>query len=121
MPVEYSATVNSLVGLIGLMAKALRRKMGKKKYRAFIANATTELLKEHPDLNRAQANMALAEALDIEPNAELYQVQQMFRAVRASSSCEKKDTYYACKKAKAKARMARSPRKRKAKAKKESK
>jgi hypothetical protein len=50
-------SIDALKSILG----AARRKWGKRKYEKLLATTFSELLKEHPDLTAAEANLAAAE------------------------------------------------------------
>ena len=51
---------------------------GKRKYEKLLATTFSELLKEHPDLTAAEANLAAAEAAGATPDVNLLRAKSMY-------------------------------------------
>jgi hypothetical protein len=71
---------------------AARRKWGKRKYEKLLATTISELLKEHPDLTAAQANLAAAEAAGATPDVNLLRAKSMYASARRFHGVGKKTT-----------------------------
>src|SRR6266480_3722637 len=71
---------------VDLLTQALahaRRRFGKKKYEQLLSTAIAELLKEHPDIDRAKARLAALEATGVTPGSDLLRARSMLKAVEA--------------------------------------
>ena len=68
-------SIDALKSILG----AARRKWGKRKYEKLLAATISELLKEHPDLTAAEANLAAAEAAGATPDVNLLRAKSMYR------------------------------------------
>src|SRR5437773_7835813 len=78
---------------VDLLTQALahaRRRFGKKKYEQLLSTAIAELLKEHPDIDRAKARLAALEATGVTPGSDLLRVKSMLKAVKAHTRREQK-------------------------------
>jgi len=78
---------------VDLLTQALahaRRRLGKKKYEQLLSTAIAELLKEHPDIDRAKARLAAIEATGVAPSPDLLRAKSMLKAVEAHSKGERK-------------------------------
>src|SRR5438128_9080610 len=78
---------------VDLLTQALahaRRRLGKKKYEQLLSTAIAELLKEHPDIDRAKARLAALEATGVAPSPDLLRAKSMLKAVESQSKREKK-------------------------------
>jgi hypothetical protein len=62
--------------------RAARHKLGKRKYEGLLAATIAELLKEHPDLDAAEANIAAAEAVGATPDKDLLRAKSMLTSAR---------------------------------------
>ena len=69
---------------------AARRKWGKRKYEKLLATTISELLKEHPDLTAAEANLAAAEAAGATPDVNLFRAKSMYGSARRFHRAAKK-------------------------------
>ena len=67
-------SIDALKSILG----AARRKWGKRKYEKLLAATISELLKEHPDLTAAEANLAAAEAAGATPDVNLLRAKSMY-------------------------------------------
>jgi len=67
----FDCCFNSILG-------AAWRKWGKRKYEKLLATTFSELLKEHPDLTAAEANLAAAEAAGATPDVNLLRAKSMY-------------------------------------------
>ena len=67
-------SIDALKSILG----AARRKWGKRKYEKLLATTFSELLKEHPDLTAAEANLAAAEAVGATPDVNLLRAKSMY-------------------------------------------
>ncbi len=67
-------SIDALKSILG----AARRKWGKRKYEKLLATTFSELLKEHPDLTAAEANLAAAEAAGATPDVNLLRAKSMY-------------------------------------------
>jgi len=77
-------SIDALKSILG----AARRKWGKRKYEKLLATTFSELLKEHPDLTAAEANLAAAEAVGATPDVNLLRAKSMYgSALRLLPSC----------------------------------
>lgn len=56
---------------------AARRKLSKRKYEQLLSATITELLKEHPDLTAAEAQLAAAAATGADPDMHMLRAQGM--------------------------------------------
>src|SRR5438046_8742651 len=77
---------------VDLLTQALahaRRRFGKKKYEQLLSTAIAELLKEHPDIDRAKARLAALEATGVTPSPDLLRAKSMLKAVEAHSTGER--------------------------------
>ncbi len=82
-------SIDALKSILG----AARHKWGKRKYEKLLATTFSELLKEHPDLTAAEANLAAAEAVGATPDVNLLRAKSMYgsalrfhRAARVKAS-----------------------------------
>src|SRR5438132_9224488 len=78
---------------VDLLTQALahaRRRLGKKKYEQLLSTAIAELLKEHPDIDRAKARLAAIEATGVAPSPDLLRAKSMLKAVEAHCRRETK-------------------------------
>src|SRR5436190_6712206 len=71
-------SIDALKSILG----AARRKWGKRKYEKLLATTFSELLREHPDLTAAEANLAAAEAAGATPDANLLRAKSMYDSAR---------------------------------------
>jgi hypothetical protein len=83
MSAEYASALKPIIEVLNSVAKVLKKRYAKKKCGLLMSEAISELLKERPDLNTAQAKLALAKALEIEPSAELFRTEEMFVAAKS--------------------------------------
>jgi hypothetical protein len=117
MPAEYAVALKPIIEALKSVAKVLKKRYAKKKCSLLMSEAISELLKERPDLNTAQAKLALAKALGIEPSPELYRTEGMFLAAKSYAVREESSGYGTGKgpkrKARAKLKMCRSSKSRK--------
>jgi hypothetical protein len=67
-------SIDALKSILG----AARRKWGKRKYEKLLATTFSELLKEHPDLTAAEANLAAAKATGATPDVNLLRAKSMY-------------------------------------------
>src|SRR6266542_6713935 len=67
----FDCCFNSILG-------AAWRRWGKRKYEKLLATTFSELLKEHPDLTAAEANLAAAEAVGATPDVNLLRAKSMY-------------------------------------------
>jgi outer membrane protein TolC len=79
-------SIDALKSILG----AARRKWGKRKYEKLLATTISELLKEHPDLTVAQANLAAAEAAGAIPDVNLLRAKSMYASARRFHGAKKK-------------------------------
>jgi len=78
---------------VDLLTQALgyaRRMLGKRKYEQLLSTTIAELLKEHPDIDRAKARLAAIEATGVAPSPDLLRAKSMLKAVEAHSGGERK-------------------------------
>jgi hypothetical protein len=75
-------TIKPSIDALKSILAAARRKWGKRKYKKLLAATFSELLKEHPDLNEAEANLAAAEAAGATPDANLLRAKSMYGSAR---------------------------------------
>jgi hypothetical protein len=68
-------------GLKGTL-RALKAKFSGRKYRILLSTALRELLKEHPDVSLAEANILAAEATGIQPSPELVRTKEILGEVK---------------------------------------
>ncbi|SRR6266498_5187016 len=61
---------------------AARKRLGKRKYEHLLSAAITELLKEHPDITAAQAQLAAVRATGVDPDASLLRAEEMLHSAR---------------------------------------
>src|SRR6266536_3107968 len=108
-------SIDALKSILG----AARRKWGKRKYEKLLSTTFSELLKEHPDLSAAEANLLAAEATGATPDVNLLRAKSMYgsahrfhRAVKKIATA-RRATGRAKKKA-SRTRQRRAARKRKA-------
>ena len=71
-------SIDALKSILG----AARRKWGKRKYQKLLAATISELLKEHPDLTAAEANLAAADAAKAPPDVNLLRAKSMYGSAR---------------------------------------
>ena len=81
-------SIDALKSILG----AARRKWGKRKYEKLLAITFSELLKEHPDLTVAEANLAAAEAAGATPDVNLLRAKAMYASARRFHPAVKKTT-----------------------------
>ena len=74
-------TIKPSIDAVKSILGAARRKWGKRKYEKLLAATISELLKEHPDLTAAQANLAAAEATGAAPDVNLLRAKSMYGSV----------------------------------------
>jgi hypothetical protein len=93
---------------IGLGAE--RRRLSKRKYKQIVSGVIAELLKQHPDLDSAEAQLAAIQATDAVPDTDFLRAASMLKSALGHS---RRRTMTAAKKVAARARWARqrSPRK----------
>jgi hypothetical protein len=61
---------------------AARKRLGKCKYEHLLSAAITELLKEHPDITAAEAQLAAVRATGVDPDASLLRAEAMLHSAR---------------------------------------
>jgi hypothetical protein len=71
-------SIDALRSILG----AARRKWGKRKYEKLLSATISELLKQHPDLTAAEANLAAAEATGTAPDVGLLRAKSMYGSAR---------------------------------------
>lgn len=71
-------SIDALKSILG----AARRKWGKRKYEKLLSATISELLKQHPDLTAAEANLAAAEATGTAPDVGLLRAKSMYGSAR---------------------------------------
>ena len=79
-------SIDALKSILG----AARRKWGKRKYEKLLATTFSELLKEHPDLTAAEANLAAAEAAGATPDVNLLRAKSMYASAQRFHRAVKK-------------------------------
>jgi hypothetical protein len=75
-------TIKPSIDAVKSILGAARRKWGKRKYEKLLATTISELLKEHPDLTTAEANLAAAEAAGVTPDVNLLRAKSMYGSAR---------------------------------------
>jgi hypothetical protein len=73
-------TIKPSIDALKSILAAARRKCGKRRYKQLLAVTFSELLKEHPDLDTVQANLAAAAAAGATPDADLLRAKSMYRS-----------------------------------------
>ena len=71
-------TIKPSIDAIKSILRAARRKWGKRKYEKLLSTTFSELLKEHPDLSAAEANLLAAEATGATPDVNLLRAKSMY-------------------------------------------
>ena len=71
-------SIDALKSILG----AARRKWGKRQYEKLLSATISELLKQHPDLTAAEANLAAAEATGTAPDVGLLRAKSMYGSAR---------------------------------------
>lgn len=71
-------TIKPSIDALKTILGAARRKWGKRKYEKLLSATISELLKEHPDLTAAEANLAAAEATGTTPDVNLLRARSMY-------------------------------------------
>lgn len=67
------------------LIKVVGSRLSKKRRAQLISTVVAELLKEHPDLDVAEANMAAAQATGEQPTPELFRARRMLINVKAQT------------------------------------
>jgi hypothetical protein len=75
-------TIKPSIDVLKSILGAARRKWGKRKYQKLLAATISELLKEHPDLTAAEANLAAAAAAKAPPDVNLLRAKSMYGSAR---------------------------------------
>jgi hypothetical protein len=71
------------IDVVKASLRAAKHELGKRKHEGLLAAAIAELLKEHPDLDAAEANLAAAEAVGTTPDKDLLRAKSMFASARS--------------------------------------
>ena len=81
-PVTATPFIKVAIHLVKDVLSAARQKLSKRKYEQLLSATITELLKEHPDLSAAEAQLAAAQATGAEPDMRMLRAQSMLTSVR---------------------------------------
>jgi hypothetical protein len=73
------------IDLVKSGLKAARKRLGKKRYDQLVSSVITELLKEHPDLTSAEAQLAAIRATGATPDMHFLRAESMLGSVRRHS------------------------------------
>jgi len=83
MSAWWTPLVKPALNTLKEILKIAQKGSSKKKYNELLSSLIAELLKQHPDINAAEAKAKAIEAIGVPPTKDFFQAQKMLREVKS--------------------------------------